>query len=346
MSFKLAHITDLHMGPMVSFGPRYWSVKRLLGVLNWYRGRIKAHRLEVLEKIVADMLAQSPDHIAVTGDLVNIGLPDEHERALDWLRKLSPPDRVSVIPGNHDIYTNLGSDEGALRWRDYMSGEAWDRDAGDPNSGSINSATAGGEHDMFPYLRRLGPIALIGLNSAVPTKPFIAAGELGDAQRQRLAKMLALTAKQGLTRVVLIHHPPLPGQADAMRGLRDAGKLANVLAVQGAELVLHGHNHRNMLRWHPRSNGAGNGDSGAADTNVANDTSVPDNSVPVVGAPSASMARNHHGEPLARYNIFQFGSTGSEAGIEMIGRGLAEPGGKIVELERRMLHPGHLARTD
>jgi hypothetical protein len=58
---------------------------------------------------------------------------------------------------------------------------------------------------------------------------------------------------------------------------------------------------------------------------------------PVVGAPSASLGRRHKREPLARYNLYPIG--GPAHGIELIGRGLAEPGGAIVELERRMLVP-------
>jgi len=327
MRFTLAHITDLHMGPMIFFGPRYWNVKRLLGMANWYRGRRRAHRLPVLQAIVEDMLRQAPDHIAVTGDLVNIGLPEEHQRALSWLQRLGSPEGLSVVPGNHDIYTRLGSDDGALRWRQFMSDNA---------AGAIFRGGDGdrdGECESFPFIRRFGDVALIGVNSAMPTRPFIAAGRVGDRQRQRLVDCLARLGDGGLTRIVLIHHPPLPGQASPTRALKDAEALRSIIAAQGAELVLHGHNHRNMLAWCQR-----NGEAAA---------------VPVVGAPSASMGRCHHGEPLARYNLYRIdtdrrqggglqgsGGDGAEVTIEMVGRGFAEPGGDIVELERRILRPG------
>src|SRR5262245_39982 len=105
--FTLAHISDVHLGPLPLPGVTDCNLKRLSGYLNWHRNRKHLHLRPVLDSIVADLLAQRPDHIAVTGDLVNIGLPSEHLAALDWLATLGPPDRVSVVPGNHDIYTRL-----------------------------------------------------------------------------------------------------------------------------------------------------------------------------------------------------------------------------------------------
>ena len=83
------------------------------------------HRRDALDLVVADMLAQRPDHIAVTGDLINLGLPAEYEAARAWLEGLGAPDKVTVIPGNHDIYTHLGDDPGVERWADYMRSDAW-----------------------------------------------------------------------------------------------------------------------------------------------------------------------------------------------------------------------------
>ena len=54
--------------------------------------------------IVADIKASSPDHLAVTGDLVNLALDAEIEMARYWLETLGSPHDVSVVPGNHDAY--------------------------------------------------------------------------------------------------------------------------------------------------------------------------------------------------------------------------------------------------
>jgi 3',5'-cyclic AMP phosphodiesterase CpdA len=299
MPFTIAHLSDVHLSPIDGFTPRHWSLKRALGYANWLRQRRASFDRTVLDRIVADIEAAAPDHIAVTGDLVNIGLPQEHINALAWLETLGPPQRVSVVPGNHDIYVRLRRDPGAERWARYMASDAGEPAPGEPR---------------FPFLRRLGPIGLIGVNSAVPTLPLLASGRVGQAQRERLAVLLQSLRREGLFRLVLIHHPPLPGQATRLRALKDAAELKALLVRHGAELVIHGHNHINMLAW------CGGGRT----------------LVPVVGAPAAALARTRKSAPLARHNLYRI--AGPPWKIELIGRGLTEPGGPIVEIERRQLH--------
>ena len=293
----IAQLTDVHLGPIRGFTPRHWSLKRLTGYLNWQKNRRNAYQRVVLDRLVADLRQQAPDHIVVTGDLANIGLPRELMGGLDWLRSLGEPQAVSVIPGNHDIY-------GHLRPRSRH------RSLGRLMASCAEGALLTGGHAGFPYVRRLGQVALIGVNSAVVTPPMMAWGEVGAAQRERLGRLLDQLGQAQLFRLVLIHHPPLPGQAKPARALRDAPELEKVLTQHGAELVIHGHNHLNSLAWRQSASGP----------------------LPVVGAPSASLARRHKHEPLARYNLYRI--EGPPWRIELIGRGLSEPGGQVRELER------------
>lgn len=323
-TFTLAHLSDLHLGPLAPLGLRHLNTKRLLGYLNWHRNRKHAHAGETLESIVRDLLAAEPDHIAVSGDLVNIGLPAEYQAALAWLEALGPPERISVVPGNHDIYVRLRRDPGVQRWAGYMRSNP----AGAPlmAAADVEPRSAGGDGSpVFPFVRRFGAVAIVGLNTAVPTRPFIAAGRLGPAQIERAGRLLAHLGREKLVRIVMLHHPPLPGQASRTHGLTDAAELASVLEKAGAELVIHGHKHRNMLAWRLHPLGP----------------------VPVVGVPSASMIRPREHEALARYNLYRItpaiGST--PAAIEMIGRGLAEPGGPVVEVERRTILPHTVGAT-
>jgi 3',5'-cyclic AMP phosphodiesterase CpdA len=303
MPLVLAHLSDLHLGPVEGFAMRHWNVKRGLGYANWMGRRRRVHRPQVVAKLLEDLSFQHVDHIVVTGDLVNIGLPSEYENALAWLATLGPPDRVTVVPGNHDIYVRLRSDPGVRRWQAYMS----ESPRGTDNASGTD----------FPFVRRLGAVALIGLCSAVPTPPFVAAGRVGERQLAALGPLLDDLHGEGLIRVILIHHPPLPEQASPRRGLTDAAALAGVLDRHGAELVLHGHNHLDMLT--ARSWRGGH--------------------IPVVGVASASVARRHKREPLGRYNLIRIGRDRDASRIELVGRGLREPGGPVVELERRALAP-------
>jgi 3',5'-cyclic AMP phosphodiesterase CpdA len=301
-ALTIAHLSDVHLGPVRGFEPRFWTLKRLSGYWNWQRRRRRQHLRGVLDVLVADMQAQAPDHIVVTGDLVNIGLPQEHIDALGWLQTLGPPDRVSVIPGNHDIYARHRH-PGTRRWAAYMAS----------NAEGARLLENGGRAE-FPFLRRLADVALIGLNSAVPTPPLIAWGRAGQQQLAVLAHLLDSTGRAGLFRLVSIHHPPLPGQASHTRGLKDAAALQAVLHRCGAELVIHGHNHRNTLVLQPSSQGR---------------------AIPIVGVASASLGNGGGHEAPARYNLYRI--EGPPWRIDLVARGVSDATGEIVEIERRCL---------
>ena len=308
MTFTLAHLSDIHLGPMPGFWPRHWNTKRLLGFLNWQRRRRFVHRPDIVMRLVEDLRAQGADHIAVSGDLTNIGMPSEHAWSLAWLEQLGPPDHVSVIPGNHDVYSPLRRDPGVLRWRPYMTGETVDEGETPRREGATLS-------QLFPSVRRIGPIALIGVNSAVPTPPGIATGFVDPAQLDRLEQLLTRLQSEELARVVMVHHPPLAGQASPRRALTNAAVLEELLCRCGADLVIHGHNHRQMLAWRQG----------------------PEAAFPVVGIPSASVARAGRHEQRAAYNLYRFAAEGASSAIEMVTRGLAEDEGPVVELGRQML---------
>src|SRR6267154_1590282 len=191
--FTLAHLSDPHL-PMPHAGALELLGKRATGYFNWWRSRVHLHVPEALAGIVADIKAEKPDHIALTGDLVNISLPTEFSRAAQWLAALGSPHDVTVIPGNHDVYVATAWPESLGLWGAYIAGD------GQP------PATA---FDVFPTLRRRGPVALVGLSSGVPKPPLFATGTLGDAQIAKTERMLTDLGREGLCRVVLIHHPPL-----------------------------------------------------------------------------------------------------------------------------------------
>lgn len=297
--FTLAHLSDVHLPFDAPLGARHWNVKRALGYLNWQGKRRSVHRRPIADRLIADALTLRADHIAITGDLINLGLPAEYEAALAWLQSIGPPERVSVVPGNHDIYSRLSGHAGAARWAPYMGCEE--------------------QSLAFPFVRRAGPLAIVGLNSAVETPPFVAAGRLGAHQIEVAGEMLQRLREEGAIRVVLIHHPPLPGLASSRRALSDAKYFARMLQKAGAELVLYGHNHRERLDWHAHAAGPLGG------------------AIPVIGVPSASAGKVHKEEPLARYNIFTFFAGSEGVRIRHAVRGLESPAGDVVKLSETVL---------
>ncbi|PWB82953.1 MAG: metallophosphatase, partial [Methylocystaceae bacterium] len=280
MSFVLAHLSDAHIGPIPRPSLGELIGKRLTGYANWLHRRAAAHDMGVLASLVADIAAQRPDHVAMTGDIVNIGLDAELALAKHWLESLGLPGDVSFTPGNHDAYVQASVARVAETFAPWTTSE----DAG---------------AEGFPFLRRRGGIALIGLSSAVPTAPFVASGRLGPEQRARLAALLDATRAEGLARVVLLHHPPHRGGAKLLRGLDDAGELEAIIARHGAELVLHGHNHKISVHRLPGPTGR----------------------VPVVGVASASAKAGSHSHRAA-YNLFSIERRETGVAITARSRGL------------------------
>jgi 3',5'-cyclic AMP phosphodiesterase CpdA len=278
--FTLAHLSDPHLPPLPS--PRLSDLagKRALGYLNWTRNRKKYYRRDVLDALVSDMQAQAPDHIAVTGDLVNLALEAEFAPARKWLERVGAPNRVSVVPGNHDAYVRATQHHFAQAWRDYLRGD---------------HVPVGGE--TFPFVRRRGPLALIGVSSAVPTPPLMATGWLGAPQLDALERILAGLSAEQAFRVLLIHHP-LRSDAPTKR-LTDSSQLCTLLKRHGVELILHGHDHIHSTMWIDGPNGA----------------------IPAIGVPAASaMARGRH--PAAAYNLFSIAREGDAWRCEQTIRGM------------------------
>jgi 3',5'-cyclic AMP phosphodiesterase CpdA len=230
--FRLAHLSDPHLGPLPKAGLRALASKRVLGLLSWHLRRRHIHVGRSLQAVAQDVRAQGFDHIAVTGDLANISLPQEFHLARAWLDALGPSDKVTVVPGNHDAYVGVDWERGLRHWAPFMTGD----DGKEPK----------GAHD-FPFLRVRGPVALIGLSTAQPASPLTATGAVGGEQLAAAETLLRQTGADGLFRIVLIHHPPQAAAAAWRKRLRDAPAVRDMLGRAGAELVLHGHLHRSLL---------------------------------------------------------------------------------------------------
>ena len=233
-TFALAHISDPHISCIAGIKFGELLGKRIFGYLKWRLHRSSEHRASVLTALQHDMADTRPDHIAVTGDLTHLSLPAEFRQTRHWLESLGAPNKVTVIPGNHDAYVKTVWQQTLAHWTDYMLSD--DADIGDNPGPGFDS--------IFPSLRVRGRIALIGVCTALPTAPHLAVGTIGDWQLQKLETLLAHTADRNLFRVLLIHHPPAPGTVSWRKRLTDAPALQSLLARYGAELVLHGHAHK------------------------------------------------------------------------------------------------------
>jgi 3',5'-cyclic AMP phosphodiesterase CpdA len=267
----LAHMSDIHLAPLP---PVRWSElanKRLTGYLNWRLRRHSSLSGDGLTNLVRHMREQNPDFTAITGDLVNLGLEAEANLAWNWLQTVGNPEDVCVSPGNHDSYLKPSFGWNAARWGEYMQGE------------TVDAA-------QFPFVRRIGDVAVICCSSSVPSAIGFAIGRFEQDQSARLERILALLGEANYFRIILIHHPPNLEARHPRLGLYGANLFRQAVAEHGAELVLHGHSHKSTIYAIPGVTG----------------------DVPVVGVAAAGAAqREDGGEDPARYNLFKIERLGT-----------------------------------
>lgn len=260
MSFMIAHASDSHLASQSTARRALSLNKQSLEDISWALSRGRRHDMRPVAVLSADLRAQKPDHVVVTGDAVNVGRRYEYDCAAAWLASLGERDRISYAPGNHDMILRSCAPLMTAAF------DPWIR----ADDGSIG----------FPYLRRRGEVAIIGMSSAVATAPFMATGTLGEPQLERLAELLGETGRDGMFRIILVHHPPYRTRGQRQRGLVDWPRLQHTIAEHGAELVLHGHDH-----W-------------------SSTASIVGEKTQAYGAPSLSAARNSGWSP-AGYHLYR-----------------------------------------
>lgn len=232
---RIAHLSDLHV---LSRTAAHWRSiifnKRLTGYANLLLRRGRVHRREFLLAVLS-AAADRADHVVVTGDITNLSLEHEYEEACRLLGDMARRTEVTVVPGNHDIY--LPSTHRGRRFPHHF-----ERFITSDLPGLARDLPAG----PFPSVKLRGGVAIVGLSSAVPRPPFVAAGYVGQPQLEALEAVLAHPEVRRRTPVVLIHHPPAdarPRFAQLRDGLVDGAALRTVLRQLSHGVVLFGHLH-------------------------------------------------------------------------------------------------------
>ena len=263
--YRLAHISDAHLGPMSNISWTKLLSKRLTGYINWHRNRAKQFSPDILSGLLSHMIKARPDHIVITGDLINLSLEEEIARAKIWLEAIGGGKDVSIVCGNHDAYIKGMLEVAIQSWQEYL--------IGDNRKPVIDNSS-------FPILRKRGPCSLILVNTALPTKPFNATGLFDQEQAEKLQQILY--QEKDNCRVILIHHPPVENATSPSKKLIGQQLFRDVVHQEGAELILHGHTHK--------------------ETYVQIDS--PDKPVPVICVPAAGQEIGGR-KPAAQYNWFE-----------------------------------------
>jgi 3',5'-cyclic AMP phosphodiesterase CpdA len=284
---RVAHFSDLHVLALEGISRTRFLNKRFTGLVNLRLKREHKHRPAHVRAVAQEVGRAKVDHVVITGDLTNLALEQEFEavqRLIEDDLRLAPRD-VTIVPGNHDLYTR-----GAMRDRRFTRFFA-PYLVSDMPEYAVDIALG-----MFPIVKLRGPLAIIGISSAVPRLPLVASGELGAEQVAAVARIMAHDEVRRRTPILALHHPihnPPSAIKTWVEGLRDADELKGAIDEVPRGLILHGHLHGRMQR--------------ALTTRAG--------SLLAVGATSASL---HHVDPdrMAGFNVYTFDDSGALTDVE------------------------------
>ncbi|MGA9121041.1 MAG: metallophosphoesterase, partial [Bacteroidota bacterium] len=242
-TFTLAHISDLHLSPEYR-RQNIQGVRRLL-----------------------DFLATQPiDHIVITGDIA--ANADRRDFALARMllssHGLLDASRTTIIPGNHDIFGGVHTAEDILEFPSRCrktNVELALEDFTKSFAELFQGCAIGGKGHPYPFVKDLGPVVLIGLNSvadySVVKNPLGSNGQVTESQILKVREYLESGLPKEKTRIVLVHHhfnkadKPATGVLGGMWGsleqqtmkLRKKRSLLEFFQKEQIDLVLHGHLH-------------------------------------------------------------------------------------------------------
>lgn len=261
---RLAHCSDLHLLSHEGARLLHYANKRWIGAMNLLSSRSRHYHTDAFEDMVADLNELGIEQVICTGDVTNLAFHQEFAYARQRFDKLTAgPDNVTVVPGNHDAYVAEGVDHFLSEFADYCrTDEGWDWPRDESGDGKLG----------WPIVRVRGEVAIIGLSTSRATPWFRAHGTVGQVQLERLRQVLGDDRLAGKVRIVAIHHPPAGKRATSkVRGLRDHTAFSAVICELGADLVIHGHEHRDLREeW----------------------TDAKGRSIPVLGVPSGTYEAN------------------------------------------------------
>ena len=221
---RLGHVSDLHLSDRGRY-PR-----------NGYAPRdCDRHSNRLAQRVLEGMEQAGVDHLVVTGDLTLSAEAAEFERAAKLLRRWADAGKLTVVPGNHDVWT-----------AESVKTSRFLRMIGPDGRGMRKPAAS------YPFAALPTPeVAIVALDSSrFGEEPFETSGQVGSAQLQACRELVRNHVKEG--RAVLLalhHHLMLPRErvpSDALVArmpLADADKLVRLVSEVRVAGILHGHRH-------------------------------------------------------------------------------------------------------
>lgn len=189
----------------------------------------KERRRRALDALVRARMTEA-DHVVVTGDLTEDGVAAQFEALAEVLfESRISPERVTLVPGNHDLYDH---------------GEAFSRALEGPLCAYAKTSRPGAVTELRDAI-------VVPVSTAVPLPVTRASGAIEEGTLARLARLAE--DPHFAWKVVLSaqHHPPGRHAIAAWHwidGLQAPEAMDALLARSERLHVLHGHAHRSTDR--------------------------------------------------------------------------------------------------
>ena len=221
---RIAHLSDLHVADRGRYPRNGFAAKDC-----------DRHSSRLAKGLLSALKEAAVDHLVVTGDLTLSSEASEFERVAEMLRPWAEKGKLTVVPGNHDVWTSEATQSGRFL-----------RTIGPDGRGMRRAASP------YPLAVLLSPeVVLVALDSARHgEKPFETPGRLGGTQLAAAREMVREHTKEGRAVILALHHhvvlPPERVPSDACVAkmpLADADKIVRLVAEMPVAAVLHGHRH-------------------------------------------------------------------------------------------------------
>jgi 3',5'-cyclic-AMP phosphodiesterase len=219
---RIAHISDVHL-----LAPK-WGQDLRVRFLSFGRVLDAAARVRKLMAALRKAVRSGADHVLVSGDLTESGTPEQFETLASVLAEARiDPDRLTLVPGNHDAYA---------------SKDGWARALEGPlRRYREHAATDAGK------VVELGDVAVLPLDVACHQPVTRSSGMVTDDALDRLERRLQDRAIATRTTLLVQHHPPYAHGSRAWQwidGLANAPRMTALLARFPEVHVMHGHLHK------------------------------------------------------------------------------------------------------
>jgi 3',5'-cyclic AMP phosphodiesterase CpdA len=226
---RIAHITDTHLLESDHFSR---SAKHMLRVnfLSFGRAKDAADRRYRLLRAICQAEEAGATHFLMTGDMTEDGLPSQYESLAEVLTQSGvDPGRVTLVPGNHDLYTD---------------DHAWDLALSGPLAPWATTSRLGS------LIVREG-LAILPVSTSFKQHYLFSGGRLGAHNARRVEWAAREAQALGCALAIGLHHPIFPYPVSVgtwWDGLRDHQVMLSLLREHRDAFAFHGHIHKEVTR--------------------------------------------------------------------------------------------------